>query len=254
MGRTAYSKTKVQAAQDLRGKCRRLPANTIEGVMAQLRLHAAKALALAGLLLAGIGASAALASPGTPKGDPPPTVPGSPADDCSHGNSGKDCKPDPQPDANGTEYRICHGRCDSGERRFAGPHGRLIFAIDQDDFYLRHIAEAWYTIFRQVRVQNAAVLEMNGFKQRAAESLHDGPGNLIFESLWIHNRAAIKCLDHAYHFDFFMIHRNFGASGDIAALLEAAGNSKTPTGGARPLSPSELVGRTLEHSAEAFVF
>jgi hypothetical protein len=64
--------------------------------MARLRLHAAKILTLAGLLLAGIGASSALAIAGTPAaGNPPSTVPGSPGDDCSHGNSGKDCRPDP---------------------------------------------------------------------------------------------------------------------------------------------------------------
>ena len=60
-----------------------------------LKLHLAKVLALAGLLLAGIGASAALATPGDNGNGPPTTVPGSPGDDCSHGNSGKDCRPDP---------------------------------------------------------------------------------------------------------------------------------------------------------------
>jgi hypothetical protein len=64
--------------------------------MARLRLHAAKVLALAGLLVAGVGASGALATAGTPAaGGPPSTVPGSPGDDCSHGNSDKDCRPDP---------------------------------------------------------------------------------------------------------------------------------------------------------------
>src|SRR5215212_1279942 len=64
--------------------------------MARLRLHAANVLALLGLLVAGIVASGALATPGTPAaGGPPSTVPGSPGDDCSHGNSEKDCRPDP---------------------------------------------------------------------------------------------------------------------------------------------------------------
>jgi hypothetical protein len=60
-----------------------------------LRLHLAKILALAGLLLAGIGASAALAMPSDNGNGAPTTVPGSPGDDCSHGNNGKDCRPDP---------------------------------------------------------------------------------------------------------------------------------------------------------------
>jgi len=60
-----------------------------------MKLHLAKVLALAGLLLAGVGASVALATPANNGNGPPATVPGSPGDDCSHGNSDKDCKPDP---------------------------------------------------------------------------------------------------------------------------------------------------------------
>jgi len=94
------------------------PAETRSGkgkanVMARLRLHAAKVLALAGLLVAGIGASAALATPGSPNaGGPPPTVPGSPGDDCSHGNSGKDCRPDPS--TNGQDCED-HGKARGNE-------------------------------------------------------------------------------------------------------------------------------------------
>ena len=59
-------------------------------------LKAAKVVAMAGLLIAGVGVSAALADPGNGNGNgPSTTVPGSPCDDCSHGNSGKDCRPDP---------------------------------------------------------------------------------------------------------------------------------------------------------------
>ena len=58
------------------------------------KLTAAKLAAMVGLLIAGIGVSAALADPGNGNG-PPTTVPGSPGDDCSHGNSGSDCRPDP---------------------------------------------------------------------------------------------------------------------------------------------------------------
>src|SRR5436305_1101745 len=72
--------------------------------MARFRVHAAKALALAGLLVAGVGASAAIASPGTPKGGPPVTTnPGSPSDDCSHGSSDQTCRPDPSPNGKDCE-------------------------------------------------------------------------------------------------------------------------------------------------------
>jgi hypothetical protein len=60
------------------------------------KLKAAKLATMVGLLIAGIGVSAALADPGNGSGNgPPTTAPGSPGDDCSHGNSGADCRPDP---------------------------------------------------------------------------------------------------------------------------------------------------------------
>jgi hypothetical protein len=53
-------------------------------------------LALAVVLAAGVFTSVALA--GKPPSPPGQTSnPGSPGDDCSHGNSDKPCKPDPQP-------------------------------------------------------------------------------------------------------------------------------------------------------------
>jgi hypothetical protein len=53
-------------------------------------------LALAVVLAAGVFTSVALASkPPSPPGQT--SNPGSPGDDCSHGNSDKPCKPDPQP-------------------------------------------------------------------------------------------------------------------------------------------------------------
>jgi hypothetical protein len=63
-------------------------------------LKAAKVATMVGLLIAGVGVSAALADSGNGNGNgngngSPTTVPGSPGDDCSHGNSDKDCRPDP---------------------------------------------------------------------------------------------------------------------------------------------------------------
>jgi hypothetical protein len=77
---------------------RLVPTSEREGTfMAGLKLNVARVVALAGLLIAGVGVSAALAAPSTPNGNggPQTTVPGSPGDDCSHGNNGKDCRPDP---------------------------------------------------------------------------------------------------------------------------------------------------------------
>jgi hypothetical protein len=61
--------------------------------MSRLKVKAAHVAAMAGLLVAGLGVSAALADPGN--GNGPPSPPGQ--GECQHGNSGQDCKPDPQP-------------------------------------------------------------------------------------------------------------------------------------------------------------
>jgi cobalamin biosynthesis Mg chelatase CobN len=62
--------------------------------MREWKIGVARVVVLAGLLTAGIGASAAFANPGNGNG-PPSSPPGQGA--CEHGNSGQACKPDPQP-------------------------------------------------------------------------------------------------------------------------------------------------------------
>jgi len=63
--------------------------------MTRLKVKAAWVATLAGLLIAGVGVSAALADPGNGNG-PPSSPPGQ--GECQHGNSGQECKPDPQPE------------------------------------------------------------------------------------------------------------------------------------------------------------
>lgn len=79
---------------------------------------------LAGIVLAGFF----VAQMATAQGSPPPTStttpgnsgnnPGSPGDDCSHGNSDKACKPDPQP-THGTECDD-HGNASGNEDHCLG--------------------------------------------------------------------------------------------------------------------------------------
>ena len=61
--------------------------------MKRVQVIAARAALMAGLLVAGVGVSAALADPGN---GPPSSPPGQ--GECQHGNSGQECKPDPQPE------------------------------------------------------------------------------------------------------------------------------------------------------------
>jgi hypothetical protein len=79
------------------------------------KLKAARVATMVGLLIAGVGVSAAFADPGNGNGngnDPPSTVPGSPGDDCSHGNSGSDCRPDPNENGKDCED---HGNASGNE-------------------------------------------------------------------------------------------------------------------------------------------
>jgi hypothetical protein len=77
------------------------------------KLTAAKLIAIVGLLIAGIGVSAAFADPGNGNGNgPPTTTPGSPGDNCSHGNSDKDCRPDPNQNGQDCED---HGNASGNE-------------------------------------------------------------------------------------------------------------------------------------------
>jgi hypothetical protein len=62
--------------------------------MTKWKIKVARVVALAGLLIVSLGVSAALADPGNGNG-PPTSPPGQGA--CEHGNSGQECKPDPQP-------------------------------------------------------------------------------------------------------------------------------------------------------------
>ena len=73
-------------------------------------------VALAVALL-GFAASFALADPGNGNG-PPPTVPGSPGDVCSHGASDKPCRSDPQP-SHGQDCQD-HGAAKGNEDHCAG--------------------------------------------------------------------------------------------------------------------------------------
>src|SRR4029079_18538340 len=61
--------------------------------MKKLRCKIVQLVAMVGLLIAGVGVSVALASNGN---GPPSSPPGQ--GECEHGNSGQECKPDPQPE------------------------------------------------------------------------------------------------------------------------------------------------------------
>ena len=80
----------------LRGNSAPIPESRNLGGNLRPRGEAMKKLMMIAAMIAafGFGGAAAVAA----SADKPPSNPGSPADDCSHGNSSKPCKEDPQPD------------------------------------------------------------------------------------------------------------------------------------------------------------
>src|SRR5690348_5225075 len=104
-----------------------------------------------------------------------------------------------------------------------------------------------------MRVQDTSVLEVDGFEERATKPLHDRAGNLVSKSLRVHDCAAIKCLDHAYHFDLAFLDRNFGAGGNMPILLDSAGNPETVVLSRFVFTPDEPFCRRLEDAAQALV-
>src|ERR1019366_9094624 len=63
---------------------------------------------------------------------------------------------------------------DADEAGFAGSGGGEIFAIEEEDFDVRRVGEAGDAIALEVGILDAAVGELDGFEERAADVLDDG--------------------------------------------------------------------------------
>ena len=55
--------------------------------------------------------------------------------------------------------RNCGCYTDDGSLACTGR--RLVLAIHEHGFYLGHVVESWYTVLREMRVQNASIVETN---------------------------------------------------------------------------------------------
>ena len=132
------------------------------------------------------------------------------------------------------------GRC--RPCRFRRRRRGHVLAVNEDDFDLGRIAEAGKAIAREVRVEDAAVRKQDGFKQRAADALNDGARVLIVQAVGIDDRAGLPRADHADDLYFLRcgVDGDFGAGGDVAALLRAAGEAESAGGGGLPLAQPNL--------------
>ena len=128
-----------------------------------------------------------------------------------------------------------------------------VLSIDQDHFDRRSIAEPRNTVLREVRVQDAPILELNGLKQRASDSHIIRALDLIAQLVWIHHRAAIKSRDDSDHAHLPRrgIDRHLRASRHVAALIEPSRDAVAMTGLRFGLTPAEFLRRRLQRVPEA---
>lgn len=73
-------------------------------------------------------------------------------------------------DARGIEDGVADGRSETHDGRFSGACGRQILAVKQNNFDFGNVAEARHATARKSRIGDAAILELDGFKERAIAS------------------------------------------------------------------------------------
>src|SRR5579864_1964585 len=104
-----------------------------------------------------------------------------------------------------------------------------------------------------MRIENASILKVNGLEQCAAKSLRDGAADLVFQSLRIHDCAAIKGFDYPNDFDLSVINGDFRAGSDVATLLDAACEAKSPTRRTLFITPPKPLSGSLKHRTQPLI-
>src|SRR5690349_11435523 len=107
-----------------------------------------------------------------------------------------------------------------------------------------------------MRIRDPAALELNRFKEGAANPHHQCAFHLILEMLWIHDSATLPGGDHALDLDRSSrpSDGDFRAAADITAFLEAAGRPEAARGRLFHLAPSEFLRGRLQNRPHALVF
>ena len=120
------------------------------------------------------------------------------------------------------------GRRDTDDRRLAGAGRRQIGAVEQHDLDRRHVAEARHAILLERAVEDPAAGELDRLEQRAAESLHDGPFDLVLQAVGVDDRAALERDDEPLDLEPAGRARHFRRRRDVAAFLGAARDAERP--------------------------
>jgi len=158
-------------------------------------------------------------------------------------------------DAGGVEQGVTDGGSYGHDGSLAGTRRREVFAIEENRFDGRKIAETRNTIAGEVRILDAAVCKLNRFEQSASESLNVGADDLIAQAVGIDDGATFKSGDQADYPEFggSGISDDFRASGDITSLFTSGSDAETLTVFRLLRRPAEFLPGGLENSAEPCV-
>src|SRR5215472_3124064 len=160
-----------------------------------------------------------------------------------------------QPYSGGVEQSVPNGRSDGHNGRLARASRWNVFPVEENRLDFGHIAESRHAISCKTRIQDATVLEFNGFEERPAETLNNRANNLIAQTIRIDNGAAFERFGdlHDAHATGSTIDSNFSASCDITTLLKAAGDPKALTSMRFLLRPAEGFRSSFQNGAQARV-
>jgi len=92
-----------------------------------------------------------------------------------------------QPSSCGREDSIADGWRQTHDARLARSCRWQVLSVNQDHINLRSIAETGNAILRQMRIQDTAVLELNGFEQCSTNGLHHCAHHLVAKAVGVHD-------------------------------------------------------------------
>ncbi len=96
---------------------------------------------------------------------------------------------------------------------------RDVFAIHEDHFDFRNIAESRHAIACEMRIFYPAIFEFDGLEERAAQPLNHRADHLVAQTIRVNDGAAFERLYHARdtHRARSLIHCYFGKGRHVAA-------------------------------------